>query len=96
MSDDGRDDDLVGERADEHEPKTRSPDGDRVTPSATSVTTPANSLPGMKGSGADLVRVGHDEHVGEIHGADVDAHPHLPGASSGAGTSAISTTSGPP
>ena len=48
------------------------------TPSPTSVTTPANSLPGMKGRGAGhLVRVGDHQHVGEVDRADVDPDPDL-------------------
>ena len=37
-----------------HEPKTRWPTDTLSTPSPTSETTPANSLPVTKGRGADI------------------------------------------
>ena len=47
------DDDLLGERTDEAAAEHPVTDGDgRRRRSATSATTPANSLPGTKGSGA--------------------------------------------
>ena len=67
-----------------HEPKTRWPTETLSTPSPTSATTPANSLPGHEGQGSGhLIRVGDDQQVREVDRPDVDSDPDFPGAERG-------------
>ena len=79
------------------DPKTRSPTPIPVTSSATSVTTPAYSLPGMKGVGAwTWYSLATTRTSGKFSAATAMRTRTWPGPSSGAGTSSISSTSGPP
>ncbi len=77
----GRHDDLVRERAVEARAEDARTDGDgRSMSSATSTTTPANSLPGTNGSGTvSLVLVGDEQYVGEVHGRGMHTHPDVSG-----------------
>ena len=59
---------------------TRSPGLNPVTPSPTATTSPAASLPGIKGgSGPELVFAGEHQHVDVLHAARADPHLHLAG-----------------
>ena len=79
------------------EPKTRSPTTIPVTSLATSVTTPAYSLPGMNGVGAcTWYSLATTRTSGKFSAATAMRTRTWPGPSSGAGTSSTSTTSGPP
>ena len=75
----GGHDGLLGEGAHERRPDHQVAERrSRRTPSPTSSTTPASSLPGTNGVGhADLVLVGDEQHVGKVDRRRVDPNPHL-------------------
>ncbi len=79
------------------EPNTRSPTPTPSTPSPTSTTCPANSLPKMKGVGTDTWYVlATTSTSGKLSAPTCTATRACPAPSAGDGTSATSTTSGPP
>ena len=79
------------------EPNTRSPTEKPVTPSPSSTTSPANSLPGMNGVGACAwYWFATTRTSGKFNAATVMRTRTWPAPTSGTGTSASSTTSGPP
>ena len=78
-------------------PLTRSPTTMPLTPSATSVTTPANSLPGMNGVGTGTwYSLATINTSGKLTAAAPTRTRTWPVASAGEDTSSTSTTSGGP
>ena len=80
-----------------HEPKTRSPTATFVTPSPTSATTPANSLPVTKGRGADIWYVlAITNRSGKLMAPMWTRTLTSPAPSGGGSMSVTAMTSGPP
>ena len=78
-----------------HEPKTRWPTDTLCTPSPTSATTPANSLPVTKGRGADIWYVlAMTSRSGKLMAPTWTRTLTSPAPSAG-GDAVTSTTSGP-
>ncbi len=80
-----------------HEPKTRWPTDTLSTPSPTSATTPANSLPVTKGRGADIWYVlAITSRSGKLIAPTWTRTLTSPAPSGGGSMSVTVTTSGPP
>ena len=78
-------------------PATRSPTASPTIPSATSVTSPANSLPGTNGGATVTWYLSATSSTsGKLTAAARTATRTWPAARSGSGISSTSTTSGPP
>ena len=78
-------------------PKTRSPTATLRTSSATSRTSPANSLPGMNGTGTESWYSSAIKRTsGKLTAAAATRTRAVPASVLGDGTSRISTTSGGP